>query len=786
MSQPCTAMYLSKPNSSVSMITQIDLENWKTHGSSKISFSRGTNILIGQMGSGKSSVLDAISFALFGTFPSIQHRRVNIGEIIRSRPEQKDSATVTLYFTINGDNYIVRRSISKAGGAKAVLEKNGEYVQSQPQRVNEEIMKILKVDYDLFSRAIYSEQNGLDYFLDIGPTDRKKQIDELLGLDKFALAQDNVTTMINKIKDLADENEKTAFGFDIGKLKAQMETLEKEMLDLGVERRKIEIELATVSARKEKLDSELSELKRQFQKRMKLEQEIVSSKSRIETLSREIEKIGSMDMGDENELNALILRTKKDAENARHEQRDLQERWQGEQAKLSNLNAGLNAYMKDKAERDRLIDEQKKLDRKALESNRLKISKSLEVHQNDLARNVALMGENSKWAKELEKHIQKCPVCERDLDEIMRQRLLADKEGSIRATERAISEISTIIAKEKTEQENNTALLNRLSVIEDKIKSYGDIESAISNFKALAKAAQDNANKLSSLMAEVAEVLAKKNEELIRLTRKKDDSERRSRYVKQRSEERKSMEEKERESAAIKIDQAKLDSTQEDLTRLVSEFSKLSTTVESYRKYESEKKIQIRDKSMEIDKVDALYKDITRKREITENLIRFKTSLQETQTVLRTKLIDSINNVMQEVWPDIYPYGDYSSIMMEATAEDYVLKVKTHSPGNDGWQDVETIASGGERSISCLALRIAFSLVLSPTLRWLILDEPTHNIDQQGLERFIRMFNEVLPRIVDQTFIITHDPILKQAYNSKVYMLSRNKDEDRETVVEEV
>ncbi len=779
-------MYLSKPNSSVSMITQIDLENWKTHGSSKISFSRGTNILIGQMGSGKSSVLDAISFALFGTFPSIQHRRVNISEIIRSRPEQKDSATVTLHFIINGDNYIVRRSISKTGGAKAVLEKNGEYVQSQPQRVNEEIMKILKVDYDLFSKAIYSEQNGLDYFLDIGPTDRKKQIDELLGLDRFALAQDNVTTMINKIKDLADENEKTASGFDIGKLKAQMEALEKEMLDLGAERRRIELELAKVSTKKEKLDNELSELKRQFQKKMKLEQEIVSSKSRIETLSREIEKMGPMDADDESELNALILRTKKDAENAKHEQRDLQERWQREQARLSNLNASLNASMKDKAEHDRLIDEQKKLDRKTLESNRLKISKSLEVHQNDLARNAALIGESSKWAKELEKHIQKCPVCERDLDESMRQRLLADKEGSIRSMEREIREISAIIVKEKAEQENNSALLNRLSVIEDKIKSYGDVESAISNFKALAKAAQDNANNLSSLMAASAEALTKKNEELIRLTKKKDDFERRSRYLEQRSEEKKSMEEKERNSAAIKIDQTKLDSIQEDLTHLVSEFSKLSTTVESYRKYESDKKIQIRDKGIEIDKVDALYKDITRKREITENLARFKVSLQETQTVLRTKLIDSINNVMQEVWPDIYPYGDYSSIMMKATAEDYVLKVKTHSTGADSWQDVGTIASGGERSISCLALRIAFSLVLSPTLRWLILDEPTHNIDQQGLERFIRMFNEVLPRIVDQTFIITHDPILKQAYNSKVYMLSRNKNEDRETVVEEV
>ncbi|MDE1851012.1 MAG: hypothetical protein KGH54_04455, partial [Candidatus Micrarchaeota archaeon] len=79
----------------------------------------------------------------------------------------------------------------------------------------------------------------------------------------------------------------------------------------------------------------------------------------------------------------------------------------------------------------------------------------------------------------------------------------------------------------------------------------------------------------------------------------------------------------------------------------------------------------------------------------------------------------------------------------------------------------------------------AFALVLVPNLRWIILDEPTHNIDAQGMGRFIKVFNETLPKIIDQIFIITHDEQLRHASSSKTYLLTRNKGENGATVVQE-
>lgn len=52
------------------------------------------------------------------------------------------------------------------------------------------------------------------------------------------------------------------------------------------------------------------------------------------------------------------------------------------------------------------------------------------------------------------------------------------------------------------------------------------------------------------------------------------------------------------------------------------------------------------------------------------------------------------------------------------------------------------VASGGERSIACLALRMAFSTVLAPQLRLFVLDEPTANLDVKSIEVLAQTLRE--------------------------------------------
>ncbi|MEM5855644.1 MAG: AAA family ATPase, partial [Candidatus Aenigmatarchaeota archaeon] len=64
------------------MITKVELKNWRSHLDSRLEFSPGTNILLGSIGSGKTSVLDAICFALFGTFPTLQTKKIKLDDVI--------------------------------------------------------------------------------------------------------------------------------------------------------------------------------------------------------------------------------------------------------------------------------------------------------------------------------------------------------------------------------------------------------------------------------------------------------------------------------------------------------------------------------------------------------------------------------------------------------------------------------------------------------------------------------------------------------------------------------
>ena len=80
------------------MITRLKLENWKTHKDSELEFDKGTNVLIGKMGSGKTSIIEAICFSLFGTFPALNRKEVSIEEVILSKPYEENAASLTLDF----------------------------------------------------------------------------------------------------------------------------------------------------------------------------------------------------------------------------------------------------------------------------------------------------------------------------------------------------------------------------------------------------------------------------------------------------------------------------------------------------------------------------------------------------------------------------------------------------------------------------------------------------------------------------------------------------------------
>ena len=93
------------------MISSVELGNFLSHSATKLDFNEGVTVFVGPNGSGKSSVIDAITFSLFG-----QHTRKSNKGLIR-RGTNQGYAKIT--FSVNEHQYEAVRKIDTKGNLSA-------------------------------------------------------------------------------------------------------------------------------------------------------------------------------------------------------------------------------------------------------------------------------------------------------------------------------------------------------------------------------------------------------------------------------------------------------------------------------------------------------------------------------------------------------------------------------------------------------------------------------------------------------------------------------------------
>jgi len=167
--------------------------------------------------------------------------------------------------------------------------------------------------------------------------------------------------------------------------------------------------------------------------------------------------------------------------------------------------------------------------------------------------------------------------------------------------------------------------------------------------------------------------------------------------------------------------------------------------------------------------------EVDRLSKLVRELKIFTEALKQTQIQLRENFVSAVNIRMGELWQTLYPYRDFTDVQLAVEEGDYVLQLQERS---GAWINAEGVASGGERSIACLALRIAFALVLAPQMPMLVLDEPTANLDSIAVEDLAKTLRECMPNLVDQVFLITHNEKLEEAVTGNLYRLERDKAKD--------
>jgi len=767
------------------MLKSIALNNWRSHDTTTLRFAKGTNIIIGRMGGGKSSVIDAICFALFGTCPAIQGRRLKTTDFIRNRPDEQAQAEVTLVFDHKGSEYTIMRRIKRKGVPEAEIRKNGERMEGpQSERVSDYIHHLIEIDYDLFTRAIYSEQNRIDYFLQLRSGERKRQIDELIGIDKFETVRRNATTAVSRLKTMKADKETFMKTADPSKVRKEIEEHSIKLSELSKEKVGIASDLSTADKRRREFEASISAMSKERDVYRRLSEEKAGMQHTFGMLRKDVESAPALgDMGG--------IKVKLDS--ASSAKMSLQKELDALDLSYRDLSSSVGKLQAEEQEAKRKLQKKEELATKGkslLGSRKIddiqKEMVDLERESTDLlsklAKETAEISQLENAVKELMKGTAKCPVCDSELTEQKRGELLDRKRGAIDNAHTSAKEANAAIDQSRKAMQSLKELADNARRTQDLLEQYAGVEEQLKESGSKSAAAKKEIDELRLRRDDLSKKMNSAANDYIELARIFE------RITEIDSKKRK-MTEISGKLHSIGVDLAKVkfdDKVWDEMNRQLKDATVALAEVKGRgdKVSEGEKYILelIREKTVRLQETERYADEVRRYSAAMEELQLFSNAVVETQYALREELIDAVNQALSEVWTAVYPYSDYSVIKLQPSESDYELVFRI----NDEFVSVDGIASGGERALACLALRVAFAMVLTPNLSWLILDEPTHNLDEEAVRTLAETLRDHIPRIVEQTFVITHEENMKEAASGRMFRIRRRESQPEISEAEEL
>ena len=249
-----------------------------------------STLIVGQNGAGKSTILDAISFALYGK----PFRKINKPQLINSINDK--DAVAEIEFAVGRDNFKVVRGIKPN-----VFEiyKNGNLLnQAAANRDYQEMLEknILKLNHRSFSQVVVLGSSTYAPFMQLPSSHRREVIEDLLDIQIFTTMNTLLKDKINNNKTATQDakykielaknkidlyerhisNVKSDKKTRIDTAKAKMKLVAKKVVELNKQRTDIEANISTLRSSQEDLVSLVSEMDENNTKLLSLTNDVYS------------------------------------------------------------------------------------------------------------------------------------------------------------------------------------------------------------------------------------------------------------------------------------------------------------------------------------------------------------------------------------------------------------------------------------------------------------------------------------------------------------------------------
>jgi len=193
------------------ILKSLTIENFRSYGPvpTRFDFERGVTLFEGDIGSGKSSILYAIEFALFGLGD------IDARHILRSAAT---SSRVELDFEVENEEYKVVRTIERKKGSKTLStsgwlsEKGGNLTGYTPTELRTRMLRILnfkerlstKSSSRIFRFAVFTPQELMREVLSQRPDERIETLRRAFGIEDYSNASSNADVVVRALRARAE------------------------------------------------------------------------------------------------------------------------------------------------------------------------------------------------------------------------------------------------------------------------------------------------------------------------------------------------------------------------------------------------------------------------------------------------------------------------------------------------------------------------------------------------------------------------------------------------------
>ncbi|MFA5312064.1 MAG: SMC family ATPase [Methanomassiliicoccales archaeon] len=291
-------------------IRSVRLVNYRRFKDASVELGDGVIGILGQNGTGKSSLVEAIAWAIYGNEPGIL--RNGKEGVKRSGALPNEECLVAVDFDLEGDVYRLVRTIKgKNSTSDATLLVNEKMLAKGDRAVTEAMVKRLGMDHKAFFTSVFARQKELNSLSALRPAERKKLILRMLGVDVLDEVVDSISKDSNSLRSTLDVLRSVLINEEG---KERVAALREERDSLAQRQGKVKEGLAISSEVLALLDAEVAKAKERIERsearssrHRALEGEKVSLVSDIRNMTARRQRIASDMSSLEEKAKALAL-----------------------------------------------------------------------------------------------------------------------------------------------------------------------------------------------------------------------------------------------------------------------------------------------------------------------------------------------------------------------------------------------------------------------------------------------------------------------------------------------